>query len=52
MFCAKLEDPGAGVKLFEEAVQKLGGLDLMVNNAGVTVFENIFDMTEETLDFF
>lgn len=23
----------------------------MVNNAGVTVFENIFDMTEETLDF-
>ena len=51
VFCAKLEDPGAGVKLFEEAVQKLGGLDLMVNNAGVTVFENIFDMTEETLDF-
>ncbi len=50
-FRARLEQPGAGQALFDEAVAALGGLDLLVNNAGVTKFESIFELTEETLDF-
>lgn len=51
IFQAKLEETGAGVKLFDQATQKLDGLDLLVNNAGVTIFETIYDLQEETLDF-
>ena len=50
-FRAQLEKPGAGQALFDEAVAALGGLDLLVNNAGATKFESIFQLTEETLDF-
>lgn len=49
-FQASLERPGAGVELFEKSVQALGGLDLLVNNAGVTRFENLLDMTPEVFD--
>lgn len=51
VFGAKLEEKGAGMKLFEQTVEELGGLDLLVNNAGITIMEHILDMTEETLDF-
>lgn len=51
IFQAKLEEPGAGKELFDKAAESLGGLSLMVNNAGVTKFESLLDMTEETLDF-
>lgn len=51
IFEAKLNEPGAGQALFDEAVAAMGGLDLLVNNAGVTKFESIFEMTEETLEF-
>lgn len=50
-FCAQLSEPGAGKKLFHEAVEALDGLDLMVNNAGVTILESLFDLTEETMDY-
>ncbi len=50
-FQAALEQPGAGVKLFNECLEALGGVDLLVNNAGVTLFEHILDLKEETLDF-
>ena len=46
-FQASLEQEDAGVKLLEESVKALGGLDLLVNNAGVTRFENILDLTPE-----
>lgn len=51
VFGARLEEKGAGIMLFEQAVQKLGGLDLLVNNAGVTIMDHFLDLTEETLDF-
>ena len=49
-FQASLEQPGAGVELLEKSVEALGGLDLLVNNAGVTRFENILDMTPEVFE--
>lgn len=49
-FQASLEQPGAGLELFEKSVEALGGLDLLVNNAGVTRFENLLDMTPEVFD--
>ena len=48
---AKLTEQGAAVSFFRQAVERLGGVDLMVNNAGVTKLESIFDLTEETMDY-
>ena len=48
---AALEQPGEGVKAFHKAIEFLGGLTLLVNNAGVTIFESILDLTEENLDY-
>jgi NAD(P)-dependent dehydrogenase (short-subunit alcohol dehydrogenase family) len=50
-FEARLHEPGAGIKLFDQAVEKLGGLDLMVNNAGITKLQSILELTEEQMDF-
>ena len=49
-FQASLEQEGAGAELLEKSVEALGGLDLLVNNAGVTRFENILDLTAEVFD--
>lgn len=46
---AALDTPGAATSFFGQAVASLGGVDLLVNNAGVTVFESILDLQEETL---
>lgn len=48
---AQLNIPGEGKKLFDQALAFLGGLDLMVNNAGVTYFEGLLDLTEEKMDY-
>lgn len=48
---AELSEDGAGVAFFQEAVKRLGGLDLLVNNAGVTILESIFDLTEKNMDY-
>ncbi len=48
---ASLHEPGEGVRAFREAVRFLGGLTLLVNNAGATVFEPITDLTEENMDY-
>lgn len=50
-FQAKLHVPGEGKAFFHRAVEYLGGLDLMVNNAGVTFFESVLELTEENLDY-
>ena len=36
-----------GRNFFDQAVRELGGLDLLVNNAGVTVFQSILDLEME-----
>ena len=51
-FClqASLEAPGVAHEVFGKAVELLGGLDLLVNNAGLTICESIQNITEEKLD--
>ncbi len=50
-FEAELEKDGAGIAFFNQAVKVLGGLDLLVNNAGVTILESLFDLTEKNMDY-
>lgn len=49
-FAAALDVPGNGKEFFGQAAQALGGCDLLVNNAGVTVMQSILEMTEEQMD--
>ena len=50
VYQASLEEDGAALTLFQNAVQDLGGVDLLVNNAGRTVIENILDLKPESVD--
>lgn len=50
IYQASLQEKGAGKALFDQAVSDLGGLDLLVNNAGLTIFESLQEIKEETLD--
>ena len=43
----QLREPGAGPAFVRDAAEKMGGLDVMVNNAGMTRFESILDLTPE-----
>lgn len=47
---ASLEQPEAAHEMFQKAAADLGGLDLLVNNAGLTICEAIQNITEEQLD--
>lgn len=47
---AFLEVKGTADTVFEAAVKRLGGLDLLVNNAGLTICEGLIDITDENLD--
>lgn len=47
---ASLEIPGVAHDMFVKAAADLGGLDLLVNNAGLTICESLQDITEEKLD--
>lgn len=49
-FQASLEKAGAAHELFDKAVKTLGGLDLLVNNAGQTICEPVYGITEENMD--
>ncbi|MCD8106069.1 MAG: SDR family oxidoreductase [Lachnospiraceae bacterium] len=50
IYQASLEVPGVAHEMFQKAVADLGGLDLLVNNAGLTICEAVQDITEENLD--
>ena len=50
IYQAALQEKGAGKALFDRAVADLGGLDLLVNNDGLTIFESLQELKEETLD--
>ena len=50
IYQAALQEKGAGKALFDQAVSDLGGLDLLVNNAGLTIFESLQEIKDETLD--
>lgn len=50
IYQASLQEKGAGKALFDQAVSDLGGLDLLVNNAGLTIFVSLQEIKEETLD--
>lgn len=49
-FQANLDKDGVANELFDKCVEALGGLDLLVNNAGLTICEPIQKLTEEKLD--
>jgi NAD(P)-dependent dehydrogenase (short-subunit alcohol dehydrogenase family) len=50
IFKADFTVEGEGVSFFKKAADAVGGVGLLVNNAGITRFESIFDLTEETMD--
>jgi len=50
-FQASFQNKGAGEEFFHKAVDCLGGLDVLVNNAGVTRFESLTELKAETLEF-
>ena len=50
-FPADLSKPDAPRRLFEKAVESLGGLDLLVNNAGVNIPLPLQDITENNFDY-
>lgn len=49
-FQASLDKAGVAHELFNKAVKALGSLDLLVNNAGQTICEPIYGITEENMD--
>jgi 3-oxoacyl-[acyl-carrier protein] reductase len=47
---ADIADPRAVREMFAATVAKLGGIDVLVNNAGVMVLSNLADMDDATFD--
>lgn len=47
---ADVREPGAVTSAFATVVSRLGGLDLLVNNAGVGIFGPVADMTDAAWD--
>ena len=50
-FPADLSEPDAPRAFFEKAVESLGGLDLLVNNAGVNIPLPLQDISEANFDY-
>jgi len=44
-------ETGVHQRLVDETITQLGRLDVMVNNAGITRFEGILDITTEIMDY-
>ena len=49
-FIADLRIEEESDRFFHDAIQVLGGLDVLVNNAGKTIFEPLYGITEEKLN--
>lgn len=49
-FQASLEKRGAGEELMKKSIESLGHLDLLVNNAGLTIFGELQEIKDEDLD--
>lgn len=47
---AALQEHGAGEALIDKAIEALGGLDVLVNNAGLTICEELPNITDDNLD--
>ena len=50
VFQAALQERGAGEALLDRAVGALGGLDVLVNNAGLTICEELPEIRDDNLD--
>lgn len=50
-FQASMEQDGVAERVSEEVVGALGGIDIMVCNAGLTRHDSILTLTEEHMDF-
>ncbi len=50
-FEADFSVPGGAKSFFDKGVEALGGLDLLINNAGVNKPKAIYDIDEENIDF-
>ena len=50
VFQAHLEERDGYRAFFDQAVAALGGLDVLVNNAGLTICDPIYNITDEHLD--
>lgn len=50
-FSSDLTKKGAPEKFFDQAVEALGGLDLLVNNAGVNMPLPLQELTEDNIDY-
>ena len=51
VFAADLSKKEAAKELFDQAVAAMGGIDLLVNNAGVNIPLPIQELTDENLDY-
>lgn len=49
-FQAFLQEKNAGSELLKKGIEKLGGLDLLVNNAGLTIFGELQEIKDEDMD--
>lgn len=49
-YYAEMRNRGEGPAFIEKAAKEMDGLDVLVNNAGMTRFESILDLTEETVE--
>jgi NAD(P)-dependent dehydrogenase (short-subunit alcohol dehydrogenase family) len=47
---ANLEHPEEGIQMVEQAIQIMGGVDIMVNNAGLTITKPFYDVTQADWD--
>ncbi|MEG1304727.1 MAG: SDR family NAD(P)-dependent oxidoreductase, partial [Oscillospiraceae bacterium] len=49
-FCADVSNPAQAVRLAEAAAARFGGIELLVNNAGVSLFALSQETTDEEYD--